>query len=158
MLEDVLAVRRNKAEKEHPVIARFNLARQNMDAGHLDRAQAWFDIAVPRFAKAYGEDHPDYATVLVSYAQLIRKQSQPARAAAYAARRLAIRLAKLGEDHVATAASRYELGVVLLERAAYGEAEPLLLRAHDVRLKNLAWSTRRRERRPNSGQSLHRVG
>ncbi|HEY5758533.1 MAG TPA: serine/threonine-protein kinase, partial [Steroidobacter sp.] len=74
LLESVLAIRRAKAGEDAGVTARTmgNLAAQEMDAGRLDRAQAWFDKAIPSYAKAYGADHPDYASVLANYAALKR--------------------------------------------------------------------------------------
>ena len=50
---------------------------------------------------------------------------------------LAIRLTKLGADHLATAKTSSDLDSVLLDRPAYAEAEPLLIRAHAVRSKQL---------------------
>jgi hypothetical protein len=50
---------------------------------------------------------------------------------------LAIRAAKLGEEHLSLAKTRFELGTLLLERSAYSEAEPLLIRAYDVRAHRL---------------------
>ncbi len=139
LLESVLAVRRAKAGEDAAVTARTmgNLAAHEMQAGRLDRAQAWFDKALPSYAKAYGTDHPDYANVLANYAALKRKQSQPARAEELLRQALAIRVAKLGEEHLSLAKTRFELGTLLLERSAYDEAESLLTRAYEIRAKQL---------------------
>ncbi|HEY5756676.1 MAG TPA: tetratricopeptide repeat protein, partial [Steroidobacter sp.] len=93
--------------------------------------------AIPSYAKAYGADHPDYASVLANYAALKRKQSQPARAEELLRQALAIRVSKLGEEHLSLAKTRFELGTLLLERAAYDEAEQLLTRAYEIRTKQL---------------------
>jgi tetratricopeptide (TPR) repeat protein len=101
-------------------------------AGRREEAQAAFVEALPRFAKAYGPDHPDTASGLYAYGILLYKQRAYADAEKAQRQALAIRMNKLPDDHPDTAETRAALGKALIEQRQYAEAETLLTRAVEV--------------------------
>src|SRR4030095_15835846 len=104
-------------------------------AGRFEEAEAAYAEGLPRFARAYGHDHPDNAYVLYAYGVLLWRQQQHADAEPPLRDALSIQVLKLGEDHPTTAETRITLGEVLTERGQFGEAEKLLVPAHAVMLK-----------------------
>jgi uncharacterized protein HemY len=96
---------------------------EQLDLREIATSTRW--EALPRFAEAYGEDHPDTARALAQWGKLRHKQHEYADAERLLHCALVIRVSKLPDDHPLTSTTRLNLGRVLTAIGQLTEAESL---------------------------------
>ena len=99
------------------------------NAGKYAEATALAERYLAAMKSRYGEEHPKYATALVSLASRFKAQGRNADAEPLYSRALAIRERVLGPGNMFTLVSVNNLAHCYQNLGRYGEAEPLLKRA-----------------------------
>jgi len=137
LMNQVLATRRAILGDDSSLVARtmINMATDLADAGRLERAQAAYEEALPRFTRAYGPEHPDSIFCQFLYARLLSRRHQYAEAGRLLREVLAKQEKLYSDDHTNLAATRLELAKTLVELHQSAEAQSLLVRARDAYTK-----------------------
>ncbi|MBU0640213.1 MAG: serine/threonine-protein kinase [Planctomycetes bacterium] len=117
-------------------------------AGRLDDAQRYWEMALRLQRQSAGSENPVAATILFQLASLLCERRDYDAAEARCREALAMRRERLPERHPAIADLLIMLGQILTERGKPQEAEPLLRQAIEVYSETLApehWRTAQAE-------------
>jgi tetratricopeptide (TPR) repeat protein len=125
LLEDVLHVRRQALDEEHPIVAASynNLATILHYLGRYSEAEEYFHKALNIWRKLLGEEHPDTAASYGNLAITLEAQGHYQDAEEGNRKALAIRRNVLGEGHPDTARSYNNLAGNLIAQGRYKDAE-----------------------------------
>ena len=136
-LEDVLAIRKQAlGAQSMPVESTlFNIGSVYTYVGDYANADQYLNESLDGLRRTFGADHTEIAVVLRAYGVLRERQRNLPAAEALNREALAICVKKLGADHTQTASSHFRLGIMLIARKQYADAETQLLRARDIREK-----------------------
>ncbi len=134
LFEDVLALRRQLYEGDHPLIARVlsNLATWHHGAGDSQRAAELYQEALD-MRRRLGQDDIGLVPAISNQASILTRSGDLAEAEELYRWALAIRKKAFGRDDRSVAKSQRDLGNLLYLRGEFAAAEPLLRRSLKTR-------------------------
>jgi eukaryotic-like serine/threonine-protein kinase len=137
LLNEVLAGRKAKLGADAPPVVRtmVNTASVYNEAGRYTEAIELYELALPRFASAYGVEHADNAFLQASFGRTLRLSGDLRRAESVLRAELTRQPSRIATNDIYRALLHFELGVTLLDLRAFSDAEPHLVKAHAIRVE-----------------------
>ena len=145
LFEETLKLQKAKLGPDHPdtLLSMHNLAWAYQAAGKLDLALPLFKEAIKLKKVKQGPDHPDRLRSMIDLASAYQATGKLDLAQPLFEETLKLQKAKLGPDHPDTAGTMALLGLLLIEKRLFTEAEPQLRELLAIREKTVPddWRT-----------------
>ncbi len=145
LFEETLKLQKAKLGPDHPytLISMNNLALAYQATGKIDLALPLHEETLKLSKAKLGPDHPDTLTSMNNLASAYQAAGKLDLAIPLFEEALKLRKAKLGRDHPDTIGTMAYLGLLLIEKRLFAEAEPLLRECLAIREKTKpdAWTT-----------------